>query len=352
MRDCQPATLVVSTPQDKGWGAEEVLEHLLYEGLPVCVAAAQTSRFPDIVSKTGQPFAELHKSRDAFLSNVSSALKFRLPTGIRHIHAWCTRSLETAFLLSQRHRLPLTVGLHDSPSQDYHGIFRRLLIHSVCHRATAVATVSQAMAAQCRSLGLHSDPVVIYNGIPDLPLPRRSLAKGAKPIVGFLGMNAPRKGFENVVSWIGKVDCEWNLYGEIAQESRKSFEKVKTLHPHLVHFLGRKPVREIFEEIDIVVMPAYEFEPFGLVAVEAGRAALPVVASAAGGPEEIVNHERTGFLYPCTEPDQGLAYLQRLCKDTYLRQSMGAAGRECFLTHFRADRMCREWTNFFAGISQ
>ncbi len=56
-----------------------------------------------------------------------------------------------------------------------------------------------------------------------------------------------------------------------------------------VHWLGvRADVPDLMADLDVFVLPSTEPEPFGLVVVEALASGTPVVATAAGGPLEIL----------------------------------------------------------------
>lgn len=74
-------------------------------------------------------------------------------------------------------------------------------------------------------------------------------------------------------------------------------------------------------------------EPFGMVLVEAMAAGLPVVAPAAAGPLEIVEHGVTGFLYPPDDAAAAADHVIELLRDPAAAARMGAAGRA------RAERM-------------
>lgn len=69
-------------------------------------------------------------------------------------------------------------------------------------------------------------------------------------------------------------------------------------------------------------------EAFGLVIAEAMALSKPVIATRCGGPAEIVEHGKTGFLVEPDDPESIAAYLDSLFEDTQLRQAMGRAGFE------------------------
>jgi glycosyltransferase involved in cell wall biosynthesis len=266
---------------------------------------------------------------------------------IKLVHAWCARSVEFSYVLSKRLGVVLTVGLHDSPDQPYHSNSRRFLIKTICKRARCVATVSEAMAEKCRLLGLSENAYIALNGIPDIDLSCIESKPNRPPTVGFLGMNAARKGFFTVADWISKTNCPWRLYGDIDPVIEDKAYTLINSYGDRVTLCGRKPPADIYREVDIVVMPSVEFEPFGLVAVEAGRAGLPVVASAVGGLREIIDHGKSGFLYPEDQPELGLQWIQLLCGDQKLSKKMGCEGRVNFEKNFTVSQMKNAWDLFF-----
>jgi L-malate glycosyltransferase len=94
-----------------------------------------------------------------------------------------------------------------------------------------------------------------------------------------------------------------------------------------IHFVGRHvPADDYYGIFDVFAL-ASSREAFGLVAAEAMRAGLPVVATAVGGLGEIVLDGETGSLVPPSAPAQLAAALERLVADAALRRRMGEAGR-------------------------
>jgi glycosyltransferase involved in cell wall biosynthesis len=93
-----------------------------------------------------------------------------------------------------------------------------------------------------------------------------------------------------------------------------------------VRFLGeRTDAAEIMAAADIVLHASTSPEPFGLVLIEAMLLGRPVVASALGGPLEIVT-PGAGLLFDPTQPEALAAILARLAADPVLRAQLGEAG--------------------------
>jgi glycosyltransferase involved in cell wall biosynthesis len=81
---------------------------------------------------------------------------------------------------------------------------------------------------------------------------------------------------------------------------------------------------DLFRSADVFVLPS-RAETFGIAAVEASAAGLPVVASQVGGLADIVVDEQTGFLIPPGDGDALAVALMRLERQPTLRRRLGAA---------------------------
>jgi len=66
-----------------------------------------------------------------------------------------------------------------------------------------------------------------------------------------------------------------------------------------VQFTGfRDDIVDVMNALDVVVHASVRAEPFGRVILEGMLLGKPVVATAAGGVPELIEHGRTGFLVP------------------------------------------------------
>lgn len=105
--------------------------------------------------------------------------------------------------------------------------------------------------------------------------------------------------------------------------------QARSLPPSTVRFLGFvDDPRELIGAGDLTAFPTLATlgEGFGLAALEAMAAAVPVVASDAGALPEVVDHGRTGLVVPAGQVEPLADALVRLGSDPALRARMGEAG--------------------------
>jgi len=97
-----------------------------------------------------------------------------------------------------------------------------------------------------------------------------------------------------------------------------------------VRFLGRlerAAVTAAYRDHDALVVPSIWDEPFAVVPLEAMALGLTVVATAAGGTGEAVEHERTGLLVPPRDPGALAAAILRVAADPRLHAALAANGQ-------------------------
>jgi glycosyltransferase involved in cell wall biosynthesis len=102
----------------------------------------------------------------------------------------------------------------------------------------------------------------------------------------------------------------------------------------------REDALSLINAADLFVLPSLA-EPFGLVLLEAMALGRAVIATRAGGPLEIVEHNRTGMLVTPSAAEEMTGAILKLVNDAELRAAMGRAGRSRFEEHFSAESMAR-----------
>ena len=123
--------------------------------------------------------------------------------------------------------------------------------------------------------------------------------------LGLLGQIAPHKGHDDAIEALRLLGDGYRLV--IAGKGETNY--VEELHRKsaglAVAFPGFVSLPEFFETIDILLVPSWE-EPFGLVILEGMSSGIPVIATSAGGPLDILRSETEGILVPPRDP-QALA---------------------------------------------
>lgn len=99
---------------------------------------------------------------------------------------------------------------------------------------------------------------------------------------------------------------------------------------------------QIYEKIDLVVVPSTSPEGFGLVCLEAQARCIPVVAADEGGPTETVVDGVSGVLFRARDSDALAHALEELIRSPEIRARFGSAGRANFVDRFTLERYRRD----------
>lgn len=97
-----------------------------------------------------------------------------------------------------------------------------------------------------------------------------------------------------------------------------------------VRWLGQRDpdeVVELYSIMDVVAVPSL-FEGFGLAAVEAMAAGVPVVSSKVDGLSEIIKHKETGYLIPVGDYHELAKAVIQVLSNSEKSKEMGNKGRE------------------------
>jgi glycosyltransferase involved in cell wall biosynthesis len=103
-----------------------------------------------------------------------------------------------------------------------------------------------------------------------------------------------------------------------------------------VEFLGVQndaAVEDWFRRADLFVAPS-RYESFGLVFVEAMRAAVPVIGTTAGGIPEVVTPGRSGLLVEPQRPGQIAEAILTLLRDEPRRLALARGARAEYESRF------------------
>ncbi|WP_090947167.1 glycosyltransferase family 4 protein [Nonomuraea jiangxiensis] len=238
-----------------------------------------------------------------------------------------------------RARVPCVVTVHSMWDPLTRGAYRLLRLVFGWQRWGLVATtVSNAAAAPIRAVAGPAVPVrVISNGLdlsgwaPPPGTPRR----GDEVHIVAVGRLAPRKQPVRLLKLLqaarARVPAEIPLRATIVGDGPARGQMERFLARHrmtgwvsLPGRYTREQIAKVLESADVFVAPAPR-ESFGIAALEARAAGLPVVARAQSGVADFVEHGTEGLLGR-TLGDLSRA-VARLCVDAELREAMAAHNR-------------------------
>lgn len=116
-----------------------------------------------------------------------------------------------------------------------------------------------------------------------------------------------------------------------------------------VRLLGRQEnIPGLMNAADGFVLSS-AWEGFGLVVAEAMACQLPVVVTDSGGPRELVDDGRAGFLVPPRSHSAlAGAVLHVMDLSEQERRSLGEQGRERIVRHFSLDHVLHQWEAVYA----
>lgn len=211
------------------------------------------------------------------------------------------------------------------------------------------AAGADAIAARCSFPRARIE--VIPNGVEFGPAPgpaeraaaRQRYGLAARPLLLFVGRLVEAKNLPLLLQALARLPAAlrpltW-LAGEGPERARlESLRSALALDADVVLLGERSDTAELMRAADLLVLPSRE-EGLSNVLLEAMAAALPVVASDAGGSPELVADGRSGLLFPNGDVEALGDALTRLLTDPVLRAQMGSAARTRIEREFAIDTL-------------
>ena len=293
---------------------------------------------------------------------LSNMIRERQPHVV-HVHSWMLHSL-LPFLPSPKTRLVVTMheyglvcpkntfvyrgGVCDGPSlakciacaSAQYGIIRSAALTTglrvtqrLRRRVDRYIAVSEPVAQACKPLAIDCKrqidviPPFLPDEIFEFTDTRRP---GFVPATGgyimFAGALGPHKGIDVLLEAYQGVDPKIPLVllGLRRPDTPQRFPDGVLIAENVSH----GDVMRAWKNCVVAVVPSRWPDPWPLVALEAMAAGRPIVASAVGGLQSLVQDGKTGIHVPPGDVVALRAGIQRLLDDPGERSRMGEAGRE------------------------
>jgi glycosyltransferase involved in cell wall biosynthesis len=230
----------------------------------------------------------------------------------------------------------------------------RLATHSVAISSGTRRLLRQHGAAAARV-------TTIYNGIDldSVTFHSRETGRGGREVVLCVGQIVPRKRQADAVRAFAilAADRPAAILRIVGPAFDHSYHReLVALSAELnvsdrVEFLGeRSDVPELMRDADALILCS-EQEAFGWVILEAMAAGLPVAASDAEGPKEIIDDGETGFLIPVGDVAGYVQALRRILDDRGQAARMAARARTMVEGRFQARTMVAELAALYRRLA-
>jgi glycogen synthase len=286
----------------------------------------------------------VHKLNQATEEKAAELLTDRSPDEptVIHAHDWLSEFAGRA--LKHRYHLPLVATIHATEHGRNQGIHTDLqrYIHGVeeelCYEAWRVICCSNYMKDEIAGvLDVPCDKLdVIPNGIDaskfNIEFDREGFrawaAAPTEKIVFFVGRMVPEKGVQVMIRAIPEILPAWNhvRFVIVGGGNRSHLEQLAaelnvTDRIFFTGYVDDDTLLKLYKVADVAVYPSL-YEPFGIVALEAMAAGVPVVVSDVGGFREVVDHGVTGLTAWTDNPDSLAWAILYLLKNPFSAKMM------------------------------
>lgn len=262
-------------------------------------------------------------------------------------------------------KIPVVVHLRGSellPFYQQAPRFVQSLIRYTLGRVASAIVLGERLRTAFGTLVPPSRIAVIPNGTPDFVPQNPPIRKQPNKIQGlYLSNLRARKGVfvalqAAVIALQTFPALEFVFAGEIEEEPTPSqIEALLQDCPvrHRLHLVGTVTgydKEQLLLASDFLVFPPLEPEGHPRVILEAMAASLPIITTDQGAIAETVLDQQTGFIVPSNDVQSLVEKIRLLTERPLLRQQMGQAARERFLTHYTAEAANQKLGLLFQSI--
>lgn len=360
-------------------------------GMPVSILTSRTKSTPPFEINNGvcvyraAPYRQVGDGLDFYdwviqlnMAYFNLAQKMIPSDGyaILHAHDWLVG--QAALAIRRFWRVPLVATIHATEHGRNNGIFTPLQkkIHEhekkLVENADRVICCSSSMAKEVvRLFKISADKIsVVENGVvpANVNAPAFSAEERARyappdaPLLFFVGRLVREKGVEVLIKAMPRILARNPAVKAVISGKGPMLPHLKEQAQALgvaesVVFTGFITDRErnrLFASCDVAVFPSL-YEPFGIVALEAMAAGVPVVVSDVGGMAEVIAHGKDGLKCPPGNHEALADAVLRLLSNRGLRKTLAGHGKkkavEEYSWRFLAEKTRRLYGELSAGIA-
>ena len=177
--------------------------------------------------------------------------------------------------------------------------------------------------------------------------------------VGIIGTLQERKGHQFLFrSWVTvlKKFPDARLYVVASSDSGDKDKLIAVakglkIEQSITWIEFTKNVGDIYQQLNVVVMPSLEYESFGRIIVEAMAFSVPIIATKVGGMPELIDHGKDGYLVEKNDEENLANCIVKLLDDPESTKQMVKFGYQKYMNSYTADVMARSYYTLFKQLN-
>ncbi|PRY16171.1 glycosyltransferase involved in cell wall biosynthesis [Pontibacter ummariensis] len=329
---------VLHLVSEKTWrGGEQqvayLIEELLQQGAACYVACRRNTPFEAYCQKRQVPYISLPFANEFDLVTAQQIKRYCQKQHIDLVHAhsghahaisvWAhLLGNKRPIILSRRVDFPVKDNALSQFKYNYKGI-RRI----ICVSDKIKEVVSQSLKHPELCVTIHSG--IDMNRFADShrsqKLHREFNLPPQQKLIGNISAIAPHKDYFTFVDTAAvllqqRTDLTFFVVGDgPLREQVEAYVQGKHLQGKVIFTGFRNDVPQLMPELDVFLITS-ETEGLGTTILDAFSCRTPVVATAAGGIPEIVQHEQTGMLAPIKDSGSLAHFVQQVLQRPALRE--------------------------------
>jgi glycosyltransferase involved in cell wall biosynthesis len=322
---------------------------------------AYTGRMQELVGKNPFNLLIIFPLFLWFFFLGASRLAKKTGPGCLHAHWWIPTGL-LGCVISRLRRLPLLVTLHGTDV----GLISKNFLFACLARwvfkhATGITVVSNFIKSQLvGKLGVPPEKIVV------LPMPidpekifKKEVPPSERKMILCVARLTKQKNLSTLIRGFREVyqkrkDTELVIVGE-GPEKMSLLEQISELDLEQKVFLrdlmSQEILNEYYNKSVMVILPSID-EGFGLVMVEGQLCKKPVIGADSGGIPEIIEHGRTGLLFPPKDHESLASAVERILADEDLASQLAEAGHKSATDKFSQEIFVKKYVEVLRWLQK
>ncbi len=195
--------------------------------------------------------------------------------------------------------------------------------------------------------------IVSYNTIPEIE--ERFVSRGRGEYYLFFGRLSYEKGIKTLIEAFTELNGpKLKIVGTGPEEETLKAYVAEHHAEHRIEFVGYRKgdeLKELIRDASFVVVPSEWYENNPMTIIEAYSAGIPVIGAQIGGIPEIIDEDRTGYLFPSgdvQELKEAIIKAESLSEEGYAE--MSRAARTFAAENFSEERSYTKIMNLYNSI--